>query len=176
MFEKCFKTTDQSTFKKENFKDEKVCRMWLGRRNEVARTPHPHTVHICFLSSCIFYCLQLHIYNIISQAIFYTYVYYIQYINNYYSDGPTMISSCATVYSVIQRKCRNLISLFALFLVVHPPSLIPPNTQSQITSLTCVLPVALKIQLLNLSCVIFGSKTQGFVSFFDFWGERPFKV
>ena len=47
MFEKCFQTTDQSTFKKEKTEgrtfwcdsDEKVCRMWLGRGNEVAHTP-----------------------------------------------------------------------------------------------------------------------------------------
>ena len=47
MFEKCFKTTEKGTFKKENKKVEhfdvagtrKVCRTWLGLGNEVARTP-----------------------------------------------------------------------------------------------------------------------------------------
>ena len=47
IFEKSFKTTEKGTFKKEKLKDkafvvasdEKLCRMWIGRGNEVARTP-----------------------------------------------------------------------------------------------------------------------------------------
>ena len=40
---KYFKTTENCTFKKEKIKDDvartRKCRMWLGRENEVARTP-----------------------------------------------------------------------------------------------------------------------------------------
>ena len=47
MFEKKFKATQKGTIKKEKLKDErfevaqneKLCSMWLGRGNEVARTP-----------------------------------------------------------------------------------------------------------------------------------------
>ena len=44
--DKCFKTTEKGTFKIEKMKDkhfdvaQKMCRMWLGRGNEVVRIPH----------------------------------------------------------------------------------------------------------------------------------------